>query len=65
MKLTSLDLETLQRAADVADAQRQLLELMKRRPDGTMPPRWRPNPAFLLAAAALAVLSVLTLNSLA
>jgi hypothetical protein len=65
MKLTSLDLETLQHAADVADAQRDLIALAKRRLDESIRPKSRPNPVFLVAVAALAVLSLLTLSSLA
>ena len=66
MKLNSMDFQTLHRAADVADAQRDLVELMKRRSDRAK--RSSPlavDPAVIVALAAIAALSMLTLSSLA
>jgi hypothetical protein len=66
MKLSSMDFHALRHAADVADAQRDLVELMKRRSDRAK----RNSPltgdlAVIVALAAIAVLSMLTLSSLA
>jgi hypothetical protein len=64
MKLSSVDYEILQRAADVADAQKEFLELSKRRSGRTrlMPAGYA---AVLAALAAIALASLLTLTSLA
>jgi len=67
MKFSSTDFRTLRRAADVADAQRELVELAKRRSNKT-PERqnWATDRAMIAAFAVIAViLSMLTLTSLA
>lgn len=66
MKISPIDLQMLQDAGDVADAQQELMEFMKRRSDGTK----RHSPlgsqgAVTMALSAIAVLSMLILSSLA
>jgi hypothetical protein len=63
MKLSSIDFDTLQRAADVADAQMELVENAKRR----SPTRRSSasSSAAWAAFAALALASLLTLTSMA
>jgi hypothetical protein len=66
MKLSSMDFHTLRRAGDVADAQRDLVELMKRRSDrAKRNSSLTGDPVLIVALAAIAVLSMLTLSSLA
>jgi hypothetical protein len=66
MKLSSMDLHTLRHAADVADAQRDLVELMRRRSErAKRSSTLTVDPAVIVALAAIAVLSMLTLSSLA
>jgi hypothetical protein len=66
MKLNSMDFHTLRHAADVADAQRDLVELMKRRSDrAKRSSALTVDPALIVALVAIAVLSMLTLSSLA
>lgn len=64
MKISSLDFRTLRHAADVADAQRELVELMKQR-SGKAPHRqnWATGPVIVLTIAAIAAISMLTLSS--
>jgi hypothetical protein len=54
MKLTSRDFHSLRQAADVADAQSELIELMKRQtqnpPDGQ---NWQSDAGVIAAALAL------------
>jgi hypothetical protein len=64
MKLSSIDYETLQRAADIADAQTELLERWKRR--SARKKSYRAGTRLFLAAlTALALASLLTFTSLA
>jgi hypothetical protein len=66
MKISSLDFRTLRHAADIADAQRELVELMKQRSDrAAYRQNWATDPVIVLTVAAIAVLSMLTLSSLA
>jgi hypothetical protein len=66
MKISLLDFRTLRHAADVADAQRELVELMKERSDrATHGQNWATDPVIVLTVAAIAVISMLTLSSLA
>jgi hypothetical protein len=62
MKLSATDYETLLRAADIADAQRELLQRSKRR---SAQARSTTSTAILAALAALALASLLTLTSMA
>ena len=64
MKISSLDFRTLRHAADVADAQREFVELMKQR-SGKTPHRqnWATGPVIVLTIAAIAAISMLTLSS--
>jgi hypothetical protein len=64
MKISSLDFRILQDAADVADAQRELVELMKQRSgEATHRKNWASGPVIVLTVAAIAVISMLTLSS--
>ena len=64
MKISSLDFRILQDAADVADAQRELVELMKQRSGkATHRQNWATGPVIVLTVAAIAVISMLTLSS--
>ena len=66
MRLSSSDWRTLRRAADIAEAQSELVELTKSRSgEFEQEETWMTNPAALVAIAAVFVLSVLTLTSLA
>jgi hypothetical protein len=64
MKLSSLDYAILQRAADVADAQREFLEHAKRR-SAPSKSSTISYGAVLAALAAIALASLVTLTSLA
>ena len=64
MKLSSIDYETLQRAADIADAQAELLERWSRRSARKKSYRVG-SRIFLAALTALALASLLTFTSLA
>jgi hypothetical protein len=65
MKMSALDFHTLRRAADVADAQRELVELARRQADKTKHRRNPgPDPVFVVTLVAIGVLSMLTLSSL-
>jgi hypothetical protein len=64
MKLSSVDYETLQRAADVADAQREFLERSRRR-SAQSRSLTASYGAVLVALAAIALASLVTLTSLA
>jgi hypothetical protein len=66
MKLSAMDVQMLRDAADVADAQQELMEFMKRRSNRTK--RHSPfggQAAATIALSAIAVLSALILSSLA
>lgn len=63
MKLSSIDYEILERAADVADAQRELLERWRQRSQRRS--SMVASKAVLLALATLALASLMTLTSLA
>lgn len=63
MKLSSIDYEALERAADVADAQRELLQRWKRRSQRRS--SMATGRAVLAALVTLALASLLTLTSLA
>ena len=63
MKLSSIDYEALERAADIADAQRELLRRWKRRSRGNS--SMVAGRAVLAALVALALASLLTWTSLA
>jgi hypothetical protein len=60
MKLTSREFNNLRQAAKVADAQKQLVELTRRRPPN--PQGWQSDAGMI--AAALGVIFVITLASL-
>jgi hypothetical protein len=60
MKFTSRDYHTLRQAADVADAQRELVELIKRRENP--PDSWQAEAGII--GAALAVILVVTVAAL-
>ena len=63
MKLSSIDYEILERAADVADAQRELLERWKQRSQRRS--SMVGSKAVLVVLATLALASLMTLTSLA
>jgi hypothetical protein len=63
MKLSSIDYEALERAADVADAQRELLQRWERRSRGNSSTVL--GRAVLAGLVTLALASLLTLTSLA
>ena len=63
MKLSSIDYAALERAADVADAQRELLQRWKRRSQRSS--SMVTGRAVLAALVTLALASLLTLTSLA
>jgi len=62
MKLSSIDYETLERAADIADAQRELLERWKRRAARERS-FWVGGRAVLTVLTALILISLLTFGS--
>jgi hypothetical protein len=54
MKLTSRDFRSLRQAADVADAQKELVELLKRRSENSPSgPNWRVDAGVIAVALAL------------
>jgi hypothetical protein len=61
MKLTPAEAETLRRAADVADAQMELVEAMKRRSERAIR-RARVPPMVIIGVAVLAVSTISTLS---
>jgi hypothetical protein len=65
MKLTSRDFRSLRQAANVADAQKELVELEKWRSDHVSDQQsWR-DPAAIGVVSALAVVLIVTLSTLA
>jgi hypothetical protein len=64
MKLTSRDFHSLRQAADVADAQTELVELMKHRSENPLGgQKWKTDDSLKVITAALALLFVITLAS--
>jgi hypothetical protein len=61
MKLTPAEAETLRRAADVADAQMELVEAMKRRPERATRRAGLP-PMVIIGVAVLALSTISTLS---
>jgi hypothetical protein len=58
MKLTSRDFRSLRQAADVADAQKELVELLKRRSENSPSrPNWR-GDAGVIAVALVLILGI-------
>jgi hypothetical protein len=62
MKLTFSDFHTLSRAADIADAQRELMELTKHQSEQRADGQWQADAGVL--AAMLAVIFVIIVASL-
>lgn len=65
MKLSSSDFLTLSRAADVADAQRDLVEMMKSRAAKRRRRENSLDPALMAAIAVVGLMSLLAIGSLA
>lgn len=63
MKLSQADLHVLQHAAEIADAQRELIGLSNR-VKGKRPAPLRYRPLVLASTLTIALLSLLTLTSL-
>jgi len=64
MKLTSRDFRSLRQAAHVADAQKELVELMKRRSENPLSgQKWESDDSLKVITAALALLFMITLAS--
>jgi hypothetical protein len=64
MKLTSRDFRSLRQAAHVADAQKELVELMKRQSENPLSgQKWETDDSLKVITAALALLFVITLAS--
>jgi hypothetical protein len=63
MKLTPAESETLRRAADIADAQMELVETMKRRSGRALPRAGLPS--IVIIGAVLLALSTISTISLA
>ena len=65
MKLTPADAETLRRAADIADAQMELVEAMKRRSGRALPRTSLPSIVMIgVAVIALSAISTVSLTLL-
>jgi hypothetical protein len=64
MKLSTKDLDTLRRAADVSDAQMELMELT-RRGSRTSSERRNRMTQMIATALAIATISVIAINSFA